>query len=38
MPSVDGGAFTSKQSAKWIQEQLNLAEEFKRKREEYNES
>ena len=38
MPSVVGGAFTSKQSAKWIQEQLNLAEEFKRKREEYNES
>lgn len=38
MPNVDGGAFTSKQAAKWIQEQLNLAEEFKQIRGEYNES
>lgn len=38
MPNVDGGAFTSKQAAKWIQEQLNVAEEFKQIRGEYNES
>jgi hypothetical protein len=36
MTSVDGGAFTSKQSAKWIQEQLDLAEKFNKIREENN--